>query len=90
VGREVLGPEGIVLAEQRHDLVHPAPHMCLPRTDLKALIEDLHQRHRVDCAAVDAAHRHGATSAHRVDAGEQGAEAVDARSLDQRSGERVG
>ena len=62
----------------------------LAHAELDLLVEQVHHRHRVELAAVDAADRDRAAAADGVDRGVQDAHAVDAGLLDHLPGDRVG
>jgi hypothetical protein len=53
-----------VVADDRQQVIDPAPHVGLAHAQLHAPVEHLHQRHRVDFPAVDAADRHGPAAPH--------------------------
>ncbi len=90
MGGEGVDAERVVLDQHGQQLVGPAADVGLPHPDLHLLVEQLHHRHRVGHAAVDAGDRDGAAAAHRVDGGVQGGEAVQAGLLHHRLGDRVG
>jgi hypothetical protein len=65
-----------VVADDRQQVGDLAMHVGLAHAQLNAPVEHLHQWHRVDLPAIDAAHRHRPASPHRLDRRVQGVEPV--------------
>src|SRR6478735_9809411 len=83
VRREVLESEHVVARpDDVEQLVDPPAHVALAHADGETLVEELHHRHGVDRAAVDAADRERAAAAHGRHRRVQGGEPVEAEAFD--------
>jgi hypothetical protein len=79
VGGKAIDPERVLVAEQWHDLVDPAPHVCLAHPQLDLLIEESEHRQGIGHPPIDADQRDGAAAADDLDRQVKGAEPVDSR-----------
>src|SRR3954447_21754033 len=80
--RQGLGAEGIVVpADERKEIRDPALDVCLPHTDLHALVEELHHRQWIELASVYANNRKRAAPADALDRCTKGGQTIDPGAL---------